>query len=501
MKPLLIVLTTLLLALVPATAIAASEQEAMMQDDNHFLYTTPAKQRKALREAKALGVDRIRVTLLWTAMVPNADKRKKPKGFDGADPTSYDPGVWTKYDDLLEEAHALGLGVNFNVTGPSPLWANEKPPRPDIADNYEPSPKQFGNFVETLGKRYSGHYSDSLTGSPERVDYWSIWNEPNHSGWLTPTWEKRKGKFVERSASLYRSLLNSAWRALQSTGHKHDTILYGETAPAGNDSMDVKRFMKPYTFLKALYCVDDKLKRLKGKDAKRLACPAGKQAFVNANPALFKASGYAHHPYQLLTAPDVAPEDEGIITIAVLDRLEKSLDKIQHRYGRSRRIPIYLTEFGYQTPPDPVGVSLKKQATFINEAEYIAAKDKRVRSMSQFLLFDDGDPVGLTFQSGLKTLKGKEKPAYAAYQLPIWVTGKSVKRKVWGLVRPARANTRVKALVQFRPKGGKWDTIKTVKTKGRSNTFNAKVKLRKAGKLRVKSGAYESRAAAIKVEK
>ncbi len=487
----------LLLVLLPTAAFGASDQEATMQDDNTFLYTTPSKQRKALTEAAALGVDRIRVTILWTAIAPNADKRKKPANFDGANPASYSPGVWTKYDNLVREAYARGIRVNFNLTGPSPLWANKKPPRSDIADNYEPSPKEFGRFVTAVATRYSGGYVDPAYGPPlPRVDYWSIWNEPNHSGWLTPTWAKRKGKFVERSASLYRSLLDSAWKALHATGHGRDTIIFGETAPAGNDSKEVKRFMKPATFIRALYCLDEKLKRRTGKDAKRLNCPPSKRKFVKAHPALFAATGYAHHPYQLLTAPSVKPDDKGILTIGVLNRLEKLLDKAQRRYGKSRRLPIYLTEFGYQTPPDPIGVPLRKQAAYINEAEYLAARDKRVRTMAQFLLVDDGDPVGLTFQSGLKTIKGKRKPSYAAYQLPVFVRGKGSRRKLWGLVRPGRKH--VKVLVQFRRKGGKFKTVKRTRTKGVRNTFGGSVKLRGKGKLRVKSGAFVSRSVAIK---
>ena len=495
------VLLLLALALLPARAVAAPDQEATMQDDDSFLYTTPAKRRKALDKAAALGVDRIRATVLWAAVAPDDTKRKKPAGFDSADPSSYPPGTWTNYDELVREANARDIGVNFNLTGPSPYWANKKPPRPDIVDNFEPSPKEFANFVTAVGRRYSGSFADSITGNPPRVNYWSIWNEPNHSGWLTPTWDKRKGKFVERSASLYRELLRAGYKALRATGHGRDTILFGETAPAGNDSMDVKRFMTPVTFIDALYCVDADLKRLRGKDAKRLECPASKKAFVRANPALFKASGYAHHPYQLLTAPDVKPDDERIITIAVIDRLEKRLDTIQRRYGKQRRLPIYLTEFGYQSKPDPLGVSLAKQAEFINQSEYIAARDKRVKTMAQFLLRDGGPPIGLTFQSGLETRKNVAKPAFAAYQLPVWVTRKGAKRSVWGLVRPAVAGQRVKALVQMRVKGAKWKTVDTVKTRGPRNTFRARVKVprdAKGAKLRVKSGALQSRTASLK---
>ena len=493
MRYLLPIFVLALLAL-PATAPAAADQEATIQDDNLFLYQTPEKQRAALQEAAALGADRIRATILWRAIAPKPESRRKPAGFDGANPESYPPGTFAKYDNLVREAAALGLKVNFNVTGPSPTWANKKPPRSDIADNYKPSPAEFQRFVTALGTRYSGSYSDGGYGTIGRVDYWSIWNEPNHSGWLTPTWEKRKGRFVERSASLYRSLLDAAWRALHATGHGGDTIIFGETAPAGNDSKDVKRFMKPLVFVRALYCLDGRLKRLKGKAAKRLSCPKGKRAFVKAHPALFRATGYAHHPYQLLTAPTVKPRERDHVTIANLKQLARTLDKAQRRYGKSRRLPLYLTEFGYQTPPDPIGVSFARQARYINQAEYMAARNRRVRTMSQFLLVDGGDPVGLTFQSGLKSISGKRKPAYAAYRLPVWVTGNKARRKVWGLVRPAAEGARVGAVIEYRKKGAKrFKRVGKVKTKGARNDFTRTVRARGKGTLRVRSGELTSR--------
>src|SRR5215217_7664632 len=103
MKPLPVVLILLFLfALLPAGASASKEQEAMIQDDNHFIYTTPAKQRKALAEAAALGADRVRVTILWRGIAPKPLSRTKPKGFDASKPSSYPPAVWEKYDRLVE---------------------------------------------------------------------------------------------------------------------------------------------------------------------------------------------------------------------------------------------------------------------------------------------------------------------------------------------------------------------------------------------------------------
>jgi hypothetical protein len=488
-----LLLALTVLALLPASALAA-DQEAMFQDDNLLIYTTPAKQKAHLDELKRLGVDRIRVMILWRHIAPV----KRPAGFDPADPADYAPGIWTTYDNLVHEAQARGIGVNFNITGPSPNWANHKPPRPDIRDNYEPRPAQFNAFVRAVGTRYSGTYPDGTYGTVPRVDYWSIWNEPNHSGWLTPTWQRSGKHWYERSASLYRELLDAAWRGLSDTGHGNDTILFGETAPSGDDtSRNVKRFMTPLRFVRALYCVNQKLHRLKGKPRKRLDCPRSAKSFVTGNPALFNATGFAHHPYQLLLAPDRRPTNPNQVTIGALDRLEHDLDAIQRRYGQHKRFPLYLTEFGYQSDPDPLGVSKRKQAKFINESEYIASRDSRVRALTQFLLRDGGKPIGLTFQSGLRTVKGKKKPAYAAYRLPIWVTGSKPFRRVWGVARPAAPGQSVAVGIQFRRHGAKkWKTLRTVQTFGRDNRIAASVRAGR-GALRLQYGKLHSRTAPV----
>ena len=302
---------------------------------------------------------------------------------------------------------------------------------------------------------------------------------------------------MERSASLYRELLDAAWKNLRSSGHRSDTILFGDTAPSGNDSKDVKRFMKPLTFVRALYCVDRRLHRLRGRAARRLGCSSSPRRFVTKHPALFKATGYAHHPYQLLTAPSIKNGDRDWVTMATLHRLTRTLDKVQRRYGRHKHFPLYLTEFGYQTPPDTLGVSKRKQAIFINQAEYIASRNRRVRTQAQFLLVDNGKPVGLTFQSGLISRKGRrKKPAFAAYRMPVWVSGKGSRRRVWGVIRPAPRNARVLARIQFKRKGAKrFKTVRTVRTSGAHNEFSADLRQRAPGTVRIAYKKLRSRSA------
>ena len=46
----------------------------------------------------------------------------------------------------------------MSVTGPSPLWSTGTPEhgRADVADTWDPSATDFGEFVSAIAKRYSG---------------------------------------------------------------------------------------------------------------------------------------------------------------------------------------------------------------------------------------------------------------------------------------------------------------------------------------------------------
>src|SRR4051794_30103965 len=130
-----------LLAVAVAPARAAGDLEATFQDDNRLIYVDKAQLERNLDVLQSLGVDRLRITVLWKAIAPAADSRQRP-AFDASDPDRYPPGVWDRYANIVDGARARRMDVNFNVTGPAPLWATSPPPRDDIADTYEPSAQE-----------------------------------------------------------------------------------------------------------------------------------------------------------------------------------------------------------------------------------------------------------------------------------------------------------------------------------------------------------------------
>jgi hypothetical protein len=321
---------------------------------------------------------------------------------------------------------------------------------------------------------------------------------------------------VERAPTIYRQLVDAAYAALVATGHQGDTILVGETAPKGLNTKGLAPCsaargasvctgsIKPLRFIRRLYCLDDGYRPLRGAAASARGCPAdaaGTARFPSDHPGLFAASGWAHHPYELIFAPNRPPADPDFVTIASLGRLTSALERILAAYGRNRPggMPLYLTEFGYQSkPPSPIGVSLARQAAYLNLSEFIAYTNPHVRTLSQFLLRDDSTlaggtalaRVGASFQTGLEFHGGQRKPAYAAYRLPIYLPSGHVRRghrlRVWGFVRLAPYGAPETVQIQLRrTRQRAFRTIASVAADGQRGYLDVRVAVPASGTLRL----------------
>lgn len=348
-----------------------------------------------------------------------------------------------------------------------------------------------------MGVRYSGSYVPPGASAPlPRVDFWGVWNEPNYGADLAP--QAIDNWSVEVSPATYRGLLDAAWEALQTTGHGGDTILVGELAPRGVQASDG---MTPLRFLRALYCVDSSFRPLRGQSAELRGCPtaaAGSSRFRAHNPALFKATGLAVHPYpQGLPPTYVTPGEPGYADLPTVPRLERTLDRIERAYGSSIKLPIYSTEFGYKTnPPFRLGgVSPSTAAAYINWAEYISWRDPRIRSYDQYLLTDPPCLSGSCFATGLEYENGKRKPSYAAFRMPIYLPvatftpGQSL--EVWGCVRPAlyarRQTHRPQTVeIEFKRAGSRsWRTLSSVTITDPNGYFDVARVFHSAGSVRL----------------
>jgi hypothetical protein len=516
-----------LIALASAgTASAAPGQESWFMDDNELARGSNQEVQATMAVLASLGVDRVRVSMFWNAVAPDPKGHARPAfGAGGeADPAAYPPGSWDRYDRIVLAARQFGLALHFSLTGPGPIWASSQPNRDQPM--LEPNTADFRDFVTAVGRRYSGNYADEqpqpapppdsggggIMPEPEspppppppppvalpRVDSWSTWNEPNQAGWLRPQFGARK---LPVSPRLYRGLQDAAYDGLARSGHGGDTYLLGETAPRGGSRATPVTPMRPLVFIRELYCVNRRLRSYKGRAASARGCPtdrAGRARFAGDHPGLFKASGWAHHPYALEVPPQVRDHARDQVTLATLDRLARTLDGTFRRYGKRRRLPFWLSEYGYQTnPPDTfIGVSWRKQADYLGRAENITQRNGRVRALAQFLLVDDAPNAkvprssvkywGSTFQSGLITREGKRKDAFFSYQRSFDITPRLARRgarlRIFGQLRPAARDAALTGSIEFRRRGTRgFKKVGSFHTRSQRNSFVARVRTRASG--------------------
>jgi hypothetical protein len=457
-------------------AHASQSQMSLMMDDNQLLYSGNGARVAALQTMKSLGVVMVRATLLWSVVAHGTKNPATHHRFNPANPADYPKNAWLNYDQLVVDAKAVGIQVYFDVTGPGPSWAMGKTTDPTEKPSYMPNVAQFGKFVQAAGTRFSGTFH-----SLPRVSTWSIWNEPNQVGWLSPqgVYSSQLHAVLPYSPILYRKLWYAARGALNRTGHKTDTVLAGETAPLGSPPQNGRTPMRPALFIQQFFCVNSKLKPYTGLQASVRGC----SIFKRDGP--ITASGWAHHPYTKAEPPTWNKAPAGSIVIANIAALPKLLDgiaKSTHRIASG--VPIWITEMGYETnPPDPYrGVTLADQAAYINETDFMAYNQPRVQAVTQFLLEDTGPNTHYkktqrgywdTYQSGLEfgpgsgAPAGTHKPAYNAYAMPIWIaaTGpaSSPQLELWAQVRfrAGAVTPQDSVYFQFQPSGSTTWTTET----------------------------------------
>jgi len=395
---------------------AATAPWSIIEDHTPLIRSGPDRRARTLEEMRALGADTLRLAVKWSEVAPRADERRRPS-FDATDPKQY-PG-FDPYDDVVRRATKLGMRLLLVLAPDAPRWAtSDGAPLGPATGNREPDPREFGRFAAAVGKRYSGDFE----GLP-KVEWFSIWNEPNHHFFLKPN---------EEAPTIYREMVSAALPALRGAGGDDVHVLVGETAPLRRPGT----VLGPRDFLRRWLCLDDEFRPTPGEP--------GCRGFNG-----FDVDGYAHHPYGPTSR---TPKHADIVSMLVIRRLGEYLDLTALARRLPQRLPIYNTEFGLQSdPPDPTArLDLTEQAATLNEKEEQSYRYPRVRSYAQYLLYDDPPREGATekevwsgFQTGLRFTQGEQKPAWDAYRLALVVERVETGVRIWGHVRPGTGARRV----------------------------------------------------------
>lgn len=437
-----IAITPILIAVLLGTAglgtAVASHNETMFFEAPRDLVGVTSKARaKALGQLQWLGVKALRVELTWRNVAPRPTSARKPR-FDATNPASYN---WGEYDALLAEAQRLKWQVLLTVTAPVPKWATAA--KKDYVTH--PDARDFKEFMIAVGHHYS-----------REVSLFAIWNEPNHPAFLLPQFSSN-GK--PASPRIYRSLFQAGYEGLKASGITTPKVLMGETAPFGFDTISRKERNRqhdvaPLEFLREALCLSSHYRKAAGCEE-------------------LHPYGYAHHAYTTGQGPSYRPKESDDVTIGVLSRLSSALDKAAAAHAIPAHLPIYLTEFGVQSWPNhELGVPQSKQAEFDAISEKIAWSNPRVAAFSQYLLRDDklgGKPGAsvhggfIGFQTGLEEYRGKPKPLYYGFPVPLVVSRHGHGYSLWGLVRAASGPTTV-TILYATGKSGHYRKLVTVQT-------------------------------------
>ena len=394
---------------------------SIIEDHTPLIRSGADRREQTLEDMRDhLGADTLRLAVKWSEVAPRSNSTRKPS-FDATDPKQY-PG-FGPYDDVVRRATDKGMRLILAPGPDAPRWATaDGAPLGTATGNREPDPREFARFAAAVGKRYSGDFE----GLP-KVEWFSLWNEPNHHFFLKPN---------EDAPRIYRRMVAAALPALRDAAGAGAQVLAGETAPIRRPGS----VLGPRDFLRRWLCLDAGFHPTPDEP--------GCRGFRG-----FDIDGYAHHPYGPTSK---IPAHADIVSMLVIRRLGRYLDRAAAAGRLPRGLPIYNTEFGLQSnPPDPTArLNLEEQAALLNEKEEQSYRYPRVRSYAQYLVFDDPPREGATpkeiwsgFQTGVRFTDGSKKPSYEAYRLPIVVQRAPAGGVlVWGRVRPGSGVRRAELL-------------------------------------------------------
>ncbi len=330
------------------------------QDDTSFRWATD--RAESLDVARDAGATVIRTIVSWDATAP-----RRP-----ADPTDpFDPAYHLDdVDDLVRSAQQRGIELLITIWG-TPAWANggETP-------NHSPTEAQdLEDFAQALAARYSGRYP----GYPA-VRLYSAWNEPNLEQFLAPQFDAA-GDSV--SPGLYAAIARAIDGGVK-RGNPDALVAIGETSPRGHDRPSRGQVQDSHS-------------------------PARFARLVSEERPALQFDAWAQHPYP--PRPGIAPARPVRWPRVALGNIELFGESLDIWFGREGT-PLWITEYGHETSPDPLGVPLDRQARFAEEALRLASENARVRMLVWFVLHDRvGDP----WQSGLIDESGSPKPALESF--------------------------------------------------------------------------------------
>lgn len=428
-----------LLAAVAAPSHARDLQVGMAADAL-LLNGDQAEVVDAIDAWKRLGVDTVRLQVIWSRVAPRPRDYDPPAGFSPANPD--DPGYsWHDVDRAFNLLVAAGIKPMLLLNGPPPLWASSRPRAGN--PRYQPSAWHFGQFAAAVAKRYGADADDYV-----------LWNEPNLPLWLQPQARCTGRSCTPVSPHVYRYMVRAAYPEIHAADPQ-SRVLFGALAPTGGELKSKNANMRPLQFLRAFGCVDARM------------APVATGPCATFEPAT--ADGLAYHPHSTKHPPHEGypkPDDAALSNLAGVEATIDALQRSGRLVGTTTPLALWLDEYAYQTnPPDKLrGVTPGRQDRYLQQAAYLAWRHGRVQLLAQYLWRDEKVGGGKRYtgwQSGLLTADGEPKPALQHFDDPMWPDLE--RNLVWGQVRPGTEHD-VELQERAPGSGTAWRTIAAVRT-------------------------------------
>jgi hypothetical protein len=362
---LLLPLIAIVLAAVlsPSSAFAKPRMLVGLQDDPSLRWRPDRAEAFRLVQQAHAGI--VRTTVYWSR-IAETKPRNAANPFDKA-------YRFSDLDEFVRNAGLHGMEVMLTIWG-TPKWANH-----GRGQNHAPTKlADLRKFAQALANRYSGRHR----GYPF-VRYYTVWNESNLGLFLSPQYNPRTRRPI--APKIYAGIYRAAYAGIKA-GSPHALVGIGETSARGRD------------------------RYLREKGVQETESPGRFARLLSEQKPRLKFDAWSHHPYP--TTLRQRPTQRVRWPNVTLKRLPKFEERLAGWFKR-KSVPIWITEYGYQTRPAKAGgVTSAQQAAYLRQALDVAAGDPNVDMFIWFILRDD--PTS-EWKSGLVSRNGAKKPAFATF--------------------------------------------------------------------------------------
>ncbi len=411
-----------LVLLLPSAAGAAVFGVEANNDLSNSNRTTEQR-TQTLDRMKAQGVQIIRVNFGWNEIAANCGGISASELANNEHPC-YD---WRVFDEVADLARDRNIQMLVSISR-APAWLHGTSNAAYVGTTGPQWSKTVVHYEAMMQAAATRYKRGSARGS---VRMWTVWNEPNsptyfapqHTAILKRAMPRRYAQMVARTAVAIKKVDPNAY------------VAAGPTGPTGGSAG-----IRPLTFVAQV----------------QAALPI----FLPGTGAYERRfiQGWAHNPYPgVSTAPSKGTIRSPSVGMANIRDLFRQLD----RHPVTRRLPVWATEFGYQTnPPDRVlGINPSLQGRFMAESFDWLESTRRVPVLIWYG-FRDPDQPG-DWQSGTWYNDGRAKVSRLWAMRPVSVPVDRVRRgsavRVWArsMVNPRATR------IAFSTDGRRWRLLPT----------------------------------------